>query len=432
MGDEKSTTTATSAEVELAEATRFQRDLYLYWREVQLANGLPLTTRGYLTRSALRRILQRLASADGAHDAASAQERAETDHLRLFFLRRLLQRMNLLHTAPDAAKLLAADSASMARYLAHPLAERLRICARLWVAGGWWPDAPDPHAPLPRLMSPAPPRLALARRRLLEQLARVTGATNDAPAPLSALAANRRAAGVAKSVPARSASPRRRVAQAGREDEIWLAALSGPLLWMGFVQQQTHQDDAGATMPAFQGYTATSATYALRDAEDEATRTKLAETPGRVIVQPNFEVIALPPLTAPILWLLDSCAEGTLDQTARYRLTRQTVAAAYRQGWSAATLSAQLEAVTTAPLPANVRITLDDWERHVERVRLLRDVQLLEVREAALLDTLLADRALASLVERRLTPTAALLAPDALPRVRSWLLRQGELPALIQ
>ncbi len=63
-------------------------------------------------------------------------------------------------------------------------------------------------------------------------------------------------------------------------------------------------------------------------------------------------------------------------------------------------------------------MTLADWERQNERVQLAPDVTVLEVREPAILDRLLADPAARAWVERRLTPTAALLVPAHAPRVR--------------
>jgi len=44
---------------------------------------------------------------------------------------------------------------------------------------------------------------------------------------------------------------------------------------------------------------------------------------------------------------------------------------------------------------------------------------------------LLADATSASWITRRLTPTAALLRRDAVEAVRAWLLKRGELPAVI-
>jgi hypothetical protein len=92
----------------------------------------------------------------------------------------------------------------------------------------------------------------------------------------------------------------------------------------------------------------------------------------------------------------------------------------------------RLEALSGTPLPANVRASLGDWERHVARLRLAPNVCVVETRTAELMDALLAERAAREWVERRLTPTAALLVPERVAQVRGWLLRRGELPAYLR
>jgi hypothetical protein len=77
-----------------------------------------------------------------------------------------------------------------------------------------------------------------------------------------------------------------------------------------------------------------------------------------------------------------------------------------------------------------VRVTLDDWVRQAERLRLTPQVTVLEVRDASLLDALLASATSAAWIERRLGPCGAVLAPDATAPLRAWLLQRGELPAL--
>src|SRR5262249_51174438 len=143
-------------------------DLYLYWQTAQRMGGLPLTTRGYVTRLALRRVRERLAA--GHHEAPSL-EVGETEEPRLYFLRRLLERLRLLRLAPDEARLVAADQGGIGRCIGLPLAARLRLGVGLWVGGGWWLDQTASGARPPRLLTPAPPRLALSRRRLLDTLA---------------------------------------------------------------------------------------------------------------------------------------------------------------------------------------------------------------------------------------------------------------------
>src|SRR5260221_9033324 len=85
--------TAQQALPGIAEAVRFQRDLYLYWQCVGAASGLALTSKLYVSRPALRRVRARLAAADGA--LVSTQDVPEVDDARLLYLRRLLERLGL-------------------------------------------------------------------------------------------------------------------------------------------------------------------------------------------------------------------------------------------------------------------------------------------------------------------------------------------------
>lgn len=401
------------ADSAMMEAVRFQRDLYLYWRAIAESRGVPLTARGFVARPALRRLRARLASVDG-RSASAERDLPEGEDLRLFFIRRLTQRLGLLTTTES--RLVVSEREKMERFLGYALAERLRLCLRVWVAGGWWPDTPDPATTPPRLLTPAPPRLALARRRLLDRLADLSHG-DELPAPLTQPTVTHRRP--RRATPSRRAQEARRdTLTADAESASIQAALDGPLTWMGVV-----------TPTPSPAYTVTPAVAALRP---DAAAADLAETPGRVVAQPSFELVAFPPFTAPVLLLLNSCAhEVALDQAARYQLTRESFAQARQRGWSAHAIASRLEALTSAPLPANVRVTLTDWERQSERLRLTESATILAVHAPAVLDTLLADRDAAEWVVRRLTPSVALLAPEHGAHVRAWLLRHGELPATV-
>jgi len=419
----------------LGEAAVFQRDLYLYWREAHALEGIALTARGYVSRPALRRIRTLLAraraeSVGSARSGAEAADRAEGEDLRLFFLRRLLERLGLLRATPDGSRLVATERGEITRYFEHPLAERLRICARLWVAGGWWPDRADPTAAPPRLLAPAPPRIALARRRALETLA--------ARAPSERVAIPPPPLGQAQGMRSRGRRQERgKLAHptgADGEGETLRVALLGPLAWMGFVALEDGEQGAGGKHDADGGEPTWCRTgIALLALVPGADASQLVERGGRVVVQPDASIVAYPPLSAPLLLTLDACAEAlSLDVVARCRLSRAAVARASQAGWSAEEVIRRLEALSGATLPASVRVSLADWERHVARLRLTPNVSIVEMRTAELMDALLAERAAREWVERRLTPTAALLVPERVPQVRGWLLRRGELPAYLR
>jgi hypothetical protein len=419
-----------SAAPGLAEATRLQRDLYLYWSGVARAGGVALTGRGSVARPALRRLRDDLAAgAPTATDGASADgNAAEADQPRLLFIRRALERLALLRSvagdAGETRRLEAADTRAMGRYLARSLAERSQTLLRLWVGAGWWPDRLDPRADPPGLLTPAPPRVAVARRRLLEDIASLEpGAIIPAPGPARparALTSHGRDARAARRrTPTHP--PARSLALA--PDDAAAAALAGPLTWLGVVVWDQAVGEWRAGLPG----------AALRAEERGASEDTVAlvETHGRVVAQSDLSVIAYAPFSAPELLTLDLCASReSLSQTARYRLTREAFSGARDFGWDAAEVARRLERLIGSPPPRALRVKLSDWERLASRLRLEDGVTLLETPTSATLDALLADRASAGWGVRRLTPTAAAIAPEAAPRARAWLLRHGCLPEM--
>jgi hypothetical protein len=399
----------------LSAAARFQRDLYLYLRAAREMEGLPLTTRGYVSRPALRRVRALLQAADGYALAESDADLAEVDDGRLFFLRRLLERIGLLSRDEAAERmpqrLVAAPPDQIAAHFARSLAERLRICARVWVAGGWWPDAPDTRAAVPGVMTPATPRIALTRRRLIESLALMRpGETGTVPAATAHGRSARKPPG---------ARMRHTTPTPEMDTETTRAALIGPLVWLGFVRLSAGKPDE---------YSAEAACGALASSAD----IEMAEEHGRVTIQPDLSIVAYPPLTAPLLVALDLYADlERLDHVARYKLSRVALARSGRGLWDADALAARLERLTETPLPDNIRVTLRDWQRKGERLHVIEDAAVLELDDAALLDALLADRAAHGWIERRLGAAVALIAPGHVADVRAWLLRHGELPATL-
>ncbi len=401
------------------EATAFQCDLYRYWRAVQTAGGIAVGRRGYLTRSALRAVRERL---DQPADASGERERAgELSDMRRFFLRRLLERLSLLEQDSEQ-RLVAAPQATMQRYVSLPLAARVRLCARLWLAGAWWVDRPDERQDLPGVRVPAPPRIALARRRALQTLLDASpGNLLALPSPQSTYPALSRSTPVAATnlLAPRNATP--------GDDAVCAAALLGPLTWLGLLAPIAPEPGGAMNRTA----RVTGAVAAVHSLDPDAPLPALCEASGRIIAQPNFEIVALPPLAAPTLLTLDSCADlRGAGSAAAYILTREACARARRAGWQSGAIITQLERLVGTPLPQNVRVTLADWDRQAERLRVRRDIAVLQVRDPRVLDRMVADAQAVGWVERRVAPTVALLRADSAGAVRTWLLRHGELPAL--
>ncbi|MDP9316450.1 MAG: helicase-associated domain-containing protein [Chloroflexota bacterium] len=150
---------------------------------------------------------------------------------------------------------------------------------------------------------------------------------------------------------------------------------------------------------------------------------------GRLIVQPSYSLLLLPPLDQATLERLNAVAEQVrLAEVAEYKLTQAALYAAVLRGVVVADVIRFLEERGAQPLPQNVRYTVEAWSSAFEQVRILQQAVLLEG-SAAILDQLQATPALLPFVVRRLGPTRLLLAEaNEVERVLAGL---GEIPLTI-
>jgi len=106
-----------------------------------------------------------------------------------------------------------------------------------------------------------------------------------------------------------------------------------------------------------------------------------AEEPSfEAVVQPNFEVIALGDRPDPAsLWRLARFTTPRPEGRVRtYVLERKPFADALGRGEPAASLIGFLAGLSRAPLPQNVRFSLDDWASLSERIKIWPDALLVE------------------------------------------------------
>jgi hypothetical protein len=219
------------------------------------------------------------------------------------------------------------------------------------------------------------------------------------------------------------------------EGDVVRKALRGPLHWLGLV------DLAGAAGPE-QAFRLTPAGRTLLAAfADPAREAEIlaplvaSPTTGRVIVQPNFQVLAVGDVPDETLFALSEVAELVrAEQVVEFKLTRGAVYAAQQAGWTASAILDLLREASGAPLAQNVERSILDWAAAHERIVFRRNATLLAAREPALLDRLAADPQTAPLLAERLLPTLALVRPQAggahsLADLDRRLLAAGELPA---
>jgi len=415
-------------------ADEFQRDLFLFWSYVY-RHEVALTSRGWLPKRHWSRINREFRVKE---NASSARSEGETN--RLYFLHRLMEEMGLLRRAGSELRT-APDSRD---YLGLSLRARTERAFRAWLRISTWNELtriPELHIDQPRKWDSRLASVVRAGRQFIVGLLR-----HSAPGqwiPVGELVEQAKAINYDFLFPRSHDAygmdyPRQSHGSAtlswvqpaynGTKGWDMLEArfiahiLREPLHWMGVVSLGW----AGDRLMAFRISPLGAQILGIVPPQPEP------KPKQRIIVQPNFQIFALEPISDYTLSILDEFAERVKSEHAfEYHLTRESVYQAQQRGMTASEIIAFLDRESATPLPQNIELTLQEWGRYHERIVFFQNVALCQVAEPALLDRLVGDRDIAPLLGRRASPTAALVSGKAhsSPRLKESLQRKGLLPA---
>ena len=153
---------------------------------------------------------------------------------------------------------------------------------------------------------------------------------------------------------------------------------------------------------------------------------------GRVVVQPNFQVLAMGPVPISALALLDRFAERRKADLSvfEYYLTRQSVYNGLQGGLTADVIEATLRDFNGGELPQNVQRSLHEWGAHHDRIIFRSNVTLLQAATPELLNLLLDNAKTGKYLERSLTSEVAVVEPEQLQKLQKALLAHEMLPAI--
>jgi hypothetical protein len=117
------------------------------------------------------------------------------------------------------------------------------------------------------------------------------------------------------------------------------------------------------------------------------------DTEGQVVLQPDFQVLVMGPISLGWLAALERFAsrEKVSASVTAYRITRQSVYPALQSGDTIGAILAFLRQITNQPVPQNVERTLEEWGERHERILIYRDVFVLQTDTSDKLDHLLED-----------------------------------------
>ena len=154
---------------------------------------------------------------------------------------------------------------------------------------------------------------------------------------------------------------------------------------------------------------------------------------GQVILQPDFQLLALGPVPLETLARIEHIADRNKVQPAAvsYHITRESIYHALQLDETLSAILAFLEEVTETPLPQNVARTLREWGAQHERIALREPVLVLQVDQPERLQRLQEDKYLGDVLHR-LDPTTAWVPSRSALQVEQRLWELEMLPALSQ
>ncbi len=432
-------------------ARTLQRDLYLYWSCVR-ESSLALTQTQWLRKHDLRSVNAVLLLRSDLRTSMG-----ERDARRLFFLRRLLQGLDLI--TAQRSQLTALETGP---FLGLEPLERVKRCFELWHKGRIWNEMyaingvrmHSADSPL----NLAPPGVVAARATVLRHLAELPGEGWVRSETLLKRLRNldyefliprpRRVREDTTSLAYRfQLNPYLHNAYGWTFEDLYgeeagwnrvetgfvLNVLREGLFWLGLVD--LGYDSEAAAGESFSEPPPRIAAYRLTDMGRwlllDAPPPVVTTDAGRVIVQPTFDVLALDPVSDVVLAALDQfCERLSAERAVHYRLTRQSVYRGSKRGWPVPRIVQFLTKTSSTPLPQNIARDLAEWETALDRIVIRQQAVVLEARSPELIEHSLAGMRLASAIASRPDPRLVVFRRGVhADDVQQVLIEQGQLPS---
>ncbi|MCS7087259.1 MAG: helicase-associated domain-containing protein [Thermoflexales bacterium] len=408
----------------LLSALELQRLLGRYTRLVARKGSIPLTAQGRIRKTAFKALLRELGL--GVHNLG------EDEAPQLLFARLALVGLGVLETDREALRPKHAEA-----WLEQPLTKRAQALLDAWVEGKAWNELVElPGVSVTRYSPPPEGQRLLreVRQTLLAVLGATARAASEHTIPLGALIEHLRRLPfkLIKESSRRSSTAAPMPYYYATEnplgvslyplpsssEEAWerlerafaIHALSGPLRWMGLVALS--EEPRARNLDAVRVQLTEVGRWLILGADPPAW----TETGGRIVVQPNFTVLAFEPLPDIVLLDLERFVDlQSADRALTYQLTRESVYRAQLQGWNVPRIVRFLEE-HSGRLPANVRRTLEEWEAQHQRIVVRRRACVVQLADAALQADVL--ESLRAFAPRALGPRFVLVpaAPDEVVR----------------
>lgn len=414
-----------------ADPLLFLRDLYLYWDFVRRA-PIPLVQGGTIGKRSLKSINEILLQPDPLLEGA----RRENDTQHLFLLRLLLEALNLTRKWEGQVQLIGKDSATVAPFWHKQTAEQVKQCVAVWSQLSDWGELTGEG-------SGYNPRYPQARQLLLQELKKletsdwverseIVGQLQDQNEDF--LFAGHQHLTNPRNysyyiggiyVYSNKAEILKKLNQ--WEDEFVGQSIGRFLYSLGLVELGYHNPNT----PAHAWHTFRF-TPLGRQVLGTTSPSSTAPDSGKLVIQPNFQLLAIGPVSLAVLAQCDRIAhrQKTDRGVFEYHLSRDSVYAAQQNGWAVSDIIEWLTETSGQPLPQNVRRSLEEWGAHHERIVFRVHTHLLQAATPHLLQKLVQETPAGKVLTPVEGTAVALIKQGKVQPLRAALLSQGILPAV--
>lgn len=398
------------------------RDLYLYWDTVRRA-PIAMIQSGFVGKRGLKQLNDKLLVPDSSLKNARSEEQAH----HLYQLRLMLQNLKLVEVRYGELQITGKNGRSIPQFWQDSTAEQVRTIVAVWSTLRQTVHLKTQHYGLN-------PDTQAATQYLLTILAEIpTASWIDADTLLDMLQDRNEDFLLG----ARSRIINQRYYYYGdrseaipkmdqMEREFIAQAMAQFLYQMGLVELGF---DTMPTDPAAWD------AFRLTPLGTAVFKNQHLSTPpvtGQIIIQPNFQILAMGPVPLNLLAQLDLFAERQkVDRSAfEYHLSRESIYAAQQMGYTVAEVEQFLTAVTPNGLAQNIRRSLAEWAAHHERIVFRSGVTLLQAADETLLEQLLTGDETGKLLARSVGNAVALVKSNGQSKLIQALQNIDILPAV--
>ncbi len=403
----------------------FLRDLYLYWDTVR-RSPMDMIQSGFVGKRGLKQLNAALLNPDPTLDSVKQEDETE----RLYLLRQILQELKLVKAQNGLLATTAKSSHVIPDFWQKTLAEQVTAVLAAWR------NLPNPFRFADkRAYYQFTPNTRQASQMLLNTLAKMpANAWIELEDVLTGLQEenenflfNERSY-IQSGRSYHYGSKGQLLVEMDKLEKLFIAEVTTRfLLQMGLVEVGYNNPPTNpANWHACRLTPLGTAVLHNQSFPDDNAVT------GQVIIQPNFQILAMGPVPLNVLAQLDLFAERQkVDRSAfEYHLSRQSIYAAQQMGFAVAEVQRFLETVTPHDLPQNIRRSLDEWAAHHDRIVFRPNVTLLQAADEALLEQLLTGPETGKLLARPVSNQVALVKSKQQTRLMSALHEAGLLPAV--